>query len=190
MRGGGAVTPGFIDAHTHVSQHLGRGSIPDTWPEDREHEQWLPYWTHMTPEDDDASTTLACLEMVRNGTTAFSDLGGHFEVERKAAIVERIGLRGVLTEIAWDRAAASRGWHRRHGPDPAPARTGGRRAAVPRPGRARLGRRRDPGHGHGQRRVARRARRRWPIATASCSSRTRRSATPTRPGVPATMRAA
>ena len=100
---GGAVTPGFIDGHTHVSQHLGRGSIPDTWPEEREHEQWRPYWTHMTPEDDDASTTLACLEMVRNGTTAFSDLGGHFEVERKAAIVERIGLRGALTEIAWDR---------------------------------------------------------------------------------------
>jgi 5-methylthioadenosine/S-adenosylhomocysteine deaminase len=99
---GGAVTPGFVDAHTHVSQHLGRGSIPDTWPEEREHDQWLPYWTHMTPEDDDASTTLACLEMVRNGTTAFCDLGGHFEVERKAAIVERIGLRAVLTEIAWD----------------------------------------------------------------------------------------
>ena len=32
---GGAVTPGFIDGHTHISQHLGRGSIPDTWPEDR-----------------------------------------------------------------------------------------------------------------------------------------------------------
>jgi cytosine/adenosine deaminase-related metal-dependent hydrolase len=100
---GGAITPGFIDGHTHVSQHLGRGSIPDSWPDEREHEQWLPYWTHMTPEDDDASTMLACLEMVRNGTTAFSDLGGHFEVERKAEIVERVGLRGVLTEIAWDR---------------------------------------------------------------------------------------
>ena len=100
---GGAVTPGFIDCHTHVSQHLGRGSIPDTWPEEREHDQWFPYWTNLRPEDDDASTMLACLEMVRNGTTAFSDLGGRFEVERKAAIVEAVGLRGVLSEIAWDR---------------------------------------------------------------------------------------
>src|SRR5687767_10534560 len=100
---GGAITPGFIDCHTHVSQHLGRGSIPDTWPEEREHDQWFPYWTNLRREDDDASTMLACLEMVRNGTTAFSDLGGKFEVERKAAIVEAVGLRGVLSEIAWDR---------------------------------------------------------------------------------------
>ena len=101
---GGVVTPGVIDAHTHVSQHLGRGSIPDSWPEEREHHQWLPYWTTMSADDDDASTMLACLEMVRNGTTAFTDLGGHFEVERKAAIVERVGLRGALSEIAWDRS--------------------------------------------------------------------------------------
>lgn len=101
--GGGVITPGFVDAHTHVSQHLGRGSIPDSWPEEREHDQWLPYWTNQTPEDDDASTMLACLEMVRNGTTAFTDLGGHFEVERKSAIVERVGLRGALSEISWDR---------------------------------------------------------------------------------------
>ncbi|MBM4408677.1 MAG: amidohydrolase family protein [Chloroflexi bacterium] len=83
---------------------MGRGSIPDSWPEEREHGQWLPYWTNQTPDDDDASTMLACLEMVRNGTTAFADLGGHFEVERKAAILERVGLRGALSEIAWDRS--------------------------------------------------------------------------------------
>jgi len=100
--GGGAVTPGFIECHTHVAQHLGRGSIPDTWPEEREHDQWLPFWTNITPEEADRSTMLACLEMVRNGTTTFCDLGGKFDVERKAAVVNAVGLRGILSELAWD----------------------------------------------------------------------------------------
>ena len=31
--GGGVIQPGFVDAHVHWSQHLGRGTIPDSWPE-------------------------------------------------------------------------------------------------------------------------------------------------------------
>ncbi len=36
---GGVVQPGFVDCHVHLSQHLGRGTIPDYWPEEKEHEQ-------------------------------------------------------------------------------------------------------------------------------------------------------
>ena len=39
---GGVVQPGFVDCHVHLSQHLGRGTIPDLWPEEKEHDQWLP----------------------------------------------------------------------------------------------------------------------------------------------------
>ncbi|PYV17183.1 MAG: hypothetical protein DMG07_06425 [Acidobacteria bacterium] len=99
---GGAVTPGFVDAHTHLSQHLGRGSIPDTWPEEREHDQWFPYWMNMTPDDAYRSAMLASLEMARNGTTTFCDLGARFEAEINAAAAAAVGLRGVLSEVCWD----------------------------------------------------------------------------------------
>jgi 5-methylthioadenosine/S-adenosylhomocysteine deaminase len=85
---GGVVQPGFIDCHVHLSQHLGRGTIPDHWPEEKEHDQWLPYWTHMTQEDAYGSAMLACLEMVRNGTTTFCDNGARFSAELNATVAE------------------------------------------------------------------------------------------------------
>ncbi|MDQ2624462.1 MAG: amidohydrolase family protein [Actinomycetota bacterium] len=99
---GGVVTPGFVEGHVHLSQHLGRTSIPDTWQESREHEQWLPYWLNMTPQDAETSATLAAMEMVRNGTTCFSDMSGRFLGENQAAATERIGLRGMISETVWD----------------------------------------------------------------------------------------
>jgi len=99
---GGVVHPGFIDCHVHLSQHLGRGTIPDIWPEEREHEQWFPYWTHMNEEDAACSAMLACLEMLRNGTTAFADNGGRFQGELNAFVARRVGLRAMVGEVCWD----------------------------------------------------------------------------------------
>src|SRR5690606_17769141 len=99
---GGVVTPGFVEGHVHLSQHLGRTSIPDTWQESREHEQWLPYWLKMTPQDAETSATLAAMEMVRNGTTGFSDMSGRFLGETQAAATERVGIRGMVSETVWD----------------------------------------------------------------------------------------
>ncbi|MBI3943957.1 MAG: amidohydrolase [Chloroflexi bacterium] len=99
---GGVVQPGFIDCHVHLSQHLGRGTIPDLWPEEREHDQWFPYWTHMNEEDARCSAMLACLEMVRNGTTTFCDSGGRFQGELNAAVANQAGLRGIVAEVCWD----------------------------------------------------------------------------------------
>ncbi|MBM3800755.1 MAG: amidohydrolase family protein [Acidimicrobiia bacterium] len=99
---GGVVQPGFVDCHVHFSQHLGRGIIPDAWPEEREHAHWLPYWLNLSEEDANAGTMLACLEMVRNGTTTFCDNGGKFRGDAKAAVVNRVGLRGMISEVCWD----------------------------------------------------------------------------------------
>jgi len=100
---GGVVQPGFVDCHVHMSQHLGRGTIPDTWPEEREHDQWLPYWTSMDEEDARCSAMLSCLEMVRNGTTLFCDSGARFSGEQNADIANQVGLRGMVGEVCWDR---------------------------------------------------------------------------------------
>ncbi len=99
---GGVVHPGFIDCHVHLSQHLGRGTIPDTWPETREHDQWLPYWTKINEEEARCSALLACLEMVRNGTTCFCDNGGRFAGELNAEVTAQVGLRGAISEVCWD----------------------------------------------------------------------------------------
>ena len=100
--GGGVVQPGFVDCHVHLSQHLGRGTIPDLWPEEREHDQWFPYWVNMTEEDARCSAILACMEMARNGTTTFCDSGGRFQGELNAGAAESVGLRGMVAETCWD----------------------------------------------------------------------------------------
>ncbi|MBL9216068.1 MAG: amidohydrolase family protein [Opitutaceae bacterium] len=99
---GGVVQPGFVDSHVHLSHHLDRGMIPDVWPESREHEHWLPYWRALTPRDAYLSALLACLEMLRNGTTTFSDMSGRHAVETRVRAVREVGLRGAVTEICWD----------------------------------------------------------------------------------------
>lgn len=99
---GGVVQPGFIDCHVHLSQQLGRGTIPDLWPEEREHEQWYPYWTNMMEEDAYCSAMLACLEMIRNGTTTFCEAGGRFRGELNASVAQKVGLRGMIAEVCRD----------------------------------------------------------------------------------------
>jgi 5-methylthioadenosine/S-adenosylhomocysteine deaminase len=101
---GSVVTPGLVDAHVHLSHQLLRTTIPDRWPEDREHDVWLPYWRNMTPNDAYHSALLACLEMVRNGTTTFCDMSGRYTGEIQAQAAEAVGLRGVVSEVCWDRA--------------------------------------------------------------------------------------
>ena len=99
--GGHAVTPGFVNAHTHVPMTLFRG-IAD----DRELMDWLTNFIFPAEAknvDRDFvkwGTRLAAAEMIRSGTTTFADMY-YFESdiarETKAA-----GLRGVLGETLID----------------------------------------------------------------------------------------
>ena len=99
--GGMAVTPGFVNAHTHVPMTLFRG-IAD----DRDLMDWLTNYIfpaeakNVDREFVKWGTRLAAAEMIRSGTTTFADMY-YFESdiarETKAA-----GLRAVLGETVLD----------------------------------------------------------------------------------------
>jgi 5-methylthioadenosine/S-adenosylhomocysteine deaminase len=101
------VTPGFVDTHVHLSEHLSRGLMVDDIPVDRYLPDWLvPLYSVITPEEEQAATMLACVEMLRTGTTTFCEAGTLFDVPAVADVVEAIGIRGILGRWTWDRAPA------------------------------------------------------------------------------------
>ena len=103
---GHLVLPGFIDTHVHLSEHLSRGLIPDEVPVDRYVPDWyVPLYAAITPEEEAAAAQLACLEMLRTGTTTFCEAGTLFDVPGVAQAVDAVGLRAVLGRWTWDLAS-------------------------------------------------------------------------------------
>jgi cytosine/adenosine deaminase-related metal-dependent hydrolase len=96
---GGIVHPGFIESHVHVTQHLFRHAFSGsmTWPDILKFfwGGWLPV---ITPEQELASSRLACVEMARNGTTSFLEGGTVFDNDAAAAGVTEVGIRGNLAD--------------------------------------------------------------------------------------------
>ncbi|TDO87858.1 5-methylthioadenosine/S-adenosylhomocysteine deaminase [Halanaerobium saccharolyticum] len=90
------VLPGFINTHTHAAMTLMRG-----YADDMPLNKWLqnkiwPFEGKMSPEDIYWGTALAVMEMIKTGTTTFSDM--YFAMDRVAKIVEESGIRAVLAE--------------------------------------------------------------------------------------------
>jgi len=103
---GHLVLPGFIDTHVHLSEHLSRGLIPDEVPVDRYVPDWyVPLYAAITPEEEAAAAQLACLEMLRTGTTTFCEAGTLFDVPAVAEAVDAVGMRAVLGRWTWDLAS-------------------------------------------------------------------------------------
>jgi cytosine/adenosine deaminase-related metal-dependent hydrolase len=99
------VLPGFVDTHAHLSEHLSRGLVPDEVPVDRYVPDWyVPLYATISPEEEAAAAQLACLEMLRTGTTTFCEAGTLFDVPAVAAAVEAVGLRAILGRWTWDLA--------------------------------------------------------------------------------------
>jgi 5-methylthioadenosine/S-adenosylhomocysteine deaminase len=97
------VLPGFVDTHVHLSEHLNRGLLLDDIPVDRYLPDWLiPLYSVITPEEEQVSALLACVEMIRTGTTTFCEAGTLFDVGAVADAVETIGMRAVLGRWSWD----------------------------------------------------------------------------------------
>lgn len=89
-----ALIPGFVNAHTHAAMTLFRGFGDDMplmpWLEQK---IW-PNEAKLTREDVYWGTKLACLEMIKSGTTTFFDMYHKFRATADA--VEEMGLRALL----------------------------------------------------------------------------------------------
>lgn len=92
---GQVAMPGFINCHTHAAMTLLRG-----YADDLPLMKWLtekiwPFEGKMTGEDIYWGTKLACLEMIKSGTTSFADM--YDSMHQVARAVEQTGMRAMLS---------------------------------------------------------------------------------------------
>ena len=110
-----ALLPSFVNGHTHAAMTLLRG-----YAEDMELHTWLenhiwPLEGQLDQEDVYIGSKLACLEMIKTGTTFFNDMYWHFSGTARA--VEEMGLRAALSSVFIDfndEATAKRRWRECH----------------------------------------------------------------------------
>jgi 5-methylthioadenosine/S-adenosylhomocysteine deaminase len=95
-----AAIPGFINTHTHAAMTLLRSYADDLALQDWLGNKIWPVEAKLTKDDIYWGTKLACLEMIKTGTTTFNDMYFHGEIAAKA--VEEMGIRGVLAEVFFD----------------------------------------------------------------------------------------
>ncbi|MCC1495720.1 TRZ/ATZ family hydrolase [Alcanivorax sp. 1008] len=90
-----ALTPGFVNAHTHSAMNLFRGLADDlplmTWLEQH---IWPAEGKWISDEFVHDGSRFACAEMIRSGTTCFADM--YFFPEAIARAAKEAGLRAVL----------------------------------------------------------------------------------------------
>jgi len=96
-----AILPGFVNTHTHAAMTLFRG-----WGDDMELMDWLtkriwPMEAHIDENLVYWGTKMACLEMIRTGTTTFMDM--YFHPESAAKAVDEMGIRGFISAVFLDK---------------------------------------------------------------------------------------
>ena len=101
---GGAVHPGFVECHTHITYHLARGAFGDTISyAELGVTTELDFVNAMDDEGEYASTLLACLEMAGNGATCFIEAGTAYAPAAVAEAAETFGMRGLVADpFLWD----------------------------------------------------------------------------------------
>ncbi|MGH7325207.1 MAG: amidohydrolase family protein [Candidatus Rokuibacteriota bacterium] len=103
---GRLVLPGYVNTHVHTFEHLSRGLIPDNLST----YAWAvtyarPFYAALTEDEAYIAARLACLEMLRSGTTCFVDVNilvslGHLDAVAQA--VTESGMRAVLGRGVFD----------------------------------------------------------------------------------------
>ena len=94
------AVPSFVNGHTHAAMTLLRG-----YADDMPLRRWLqekiwPIEAQMTEEDVYWGTKLACLEMIKTGTTFFNDMYWHWRGVARA--VEEMGIRAAVSAVFID----------------------------------------------------------------------------------------
>lgn len=97
------VTPGFINCHVHAHEHLARGLDPATESTTEALLNWFyPYYGALSAEDEYVASTLACIDMLKTGTTCFIDLGVN-HVDQLVKAVRETGIRAIVGRRVMDR---------------------------------------------------------------------------------------
>ncbi|MDD4847806.1 MAG: amidohydrolase [Bacteroidales bacterium] len=102
-----AVIPGLINAHTHAAMTLFRGFADDMKLEAWLSEKIWPNEANLTEEYVYWGTRLACLEMIKSGTTLFHDMYWHTDPTIQAVIDS--GIRGVISSVLFDSSSEEQG---------------------------------------------------------------------------------
>lgn len=92
---GKLLIPGLVNTHTHLSMTLLRGLADDLPLDNWLNEHIWPMEAHLDGNYCYAGALLACVEMIKSGTTTFNDM--YFFMDDVARAVDETGLRGVLS---------------------------------------------------------------------------------------------
>ena len=92
--------PPFINAHTHAAMTLMRGYADDLLLDDWLQNKIWPFEAKITENDVFWGTKLACLEMIKSGTTFFNDMYWHYHGTARA--VEEMGIRAAVSAVFID----------------------------------------------------------------------------------------
>ena len=98
------VTPGFVNAHQHLTgDRLVRSCIPDNLVAREAIFHWaVPIHAAHTGDDDELSATLSLLEAVGNGITTTVEAGTVAHPDRVGEAFTRVGVRGCISTWGWD----------------------------------------------------------------------------------------
>ncbi len=97
---GKAVIPAFINGHTHAAMTLLRGYADDMHLQDWLEKKIWVLEAKMTEEDVYWGAKLACLEMIKTGTTFFNDMYWFWKGTARA--VEEMGIRAAISAVFID----------------------------------------------------------------------------------------
>ncbi len=95
-----AAMPSLMNGHTHAAMTLIRGYADDMYLKEWLENKIWPIEAKLTEEDVYWGAKLACLEMIKSGTTFFNDMYWHWHGTAKA--VEEMGLRAMVNAVFID----------------------------------------------------------------------------------------
>lgn len=95
-----AAIPGLVNTHTHAAMTLLRGYGDDMPLHDWLRNKIWPLEKHLTADHVYAGTRLACLEMLKSGTTAFNDM--YFFAPSIARAAVSMGIRAAVSAVFFD----------------------------------------------------------------------------------------